>query len=113
MPKLLLCASLAVVYLSMLIITPAAAVGLYSGPPIGSRPEVVEYALCLDARPSDKSLCDAQFEQRVRQQTPELQPNLFSDPKLLLLAPRLSDEERRHKEIMNGLQGIEEALRKR
>jgi hypothetical protein len=94
-------------------IVPAAAVGLYGGDPIERPPEVVEHLLCLQARPSDKSLCDAQYEQRMLQRTLELLPSLATDPKLLLLPPRLSDEELRHKEMMNKLQGIEDALRRR
>jgi hypothetical protein len=124
MTKFLLSALLAMACMSLPAITPAAAVGLYGGDPIGSSPEAVEYALCLAARPSDKSLCDAQYKQRMLQGTLDLLPSLASpeellgpsvasDPNLLFAPPGLSAEERRHKEIMNGLQGIEDALRKR
>ena len=83
----------AALFLSLPAIAPASE--LYGGDPIGASP----YSQCMAVRPSDKSLCD------------KLQPSQAFDPKLLLLPPSLSSEERRHKEMMNGLQAIESALR--
>jgi len=95
MIKLLLSAALATC-LSLSAIAPAAAVELYGGDPIGASP----YSQCMAMRPSDKSLCD------------KLQPSQAAfDLKLLSLPTPLSDEERRHKEMMNGLRAIESALR--